>query len=670
MYNNMPNKTSVKSNAVYEEQNLFLPPQRVRDSSFVKDHAHYMELYNLSINFPTVFWAMQSRLLNWKKPFNRVFEGGLLDGLHNWYIGGKINASENCLDRHVETSRSSKAAIIWQGEKANETRTLTYYDLYVEVCRFANVLKKQGVKKGDMVTLYMPQIPETAIAMLACTRIGAVHNVVFGGFSAESLRERIIDSGSKVLVTADAGNRRGALLPLKEYADEALNGCPAVKSCIVVRHTGAAVNFEAPRDKWWHEEMSAQDIYTVCLPEEVDSNDPMFVLYTSGSTGKPKGVMHSTAGYLVYAALTTKYVFDIKDSDTFWCTADAGWITGHTYGLYGPLLLGATTLMFEGVPTYPKPDRYWEIIEKYRVSIFYTAPTVIRSLMKEREEWVNRHNLGSLRILGSVGEPINPEVWMWYYRVVGKEKCAIVDTYWQTETGGIIVTPLPGSIPAKPGSATLPFFGIKPTVVDADGRECAPGTPGHLVITQPWPGLMNGIFNEPSRFKQSYLTAHPGTYFTGDGAVVDGDGYLWLLGRVDDVLNVSGHRLSTAEIESAIVSHPMVAEAAVVGAPHGIKGESVCAYVILFSSVKPDKDLKSQIKNKVREMIGPIASPDDIHFVRDLPKTRSGKIIRRVLKKIAAGDYGQLGDLSTLTDPGLVDDIIKITFESANKKIG
>ncbi len=651
--------SSAVSISASEEQRIVFPPKRVQERAQIRDYGHYRELYELSINYPTVFWALQSRLVDWMKPFHKVLGGGLENGDHSWYEGGRLNASYNCADRHAATWRRDKAAIIWQGEDENDTRTLTYYELYIQVCRFANVLKKHGVRRGDRVTIYLPLIPEAAVAMLACARIGAVHNVVFGGFSAESLGERIRDSGSKLLITADAGKRRGELIPLKEYADRALESCPEVESCIVVRHTGAPAGLIGGRDSWWHEEMRQADIFSVCLPEEMDSCDPLFILYTSGSTGKPKGVVHSTGGYLVYAALTTRYVFDIRDDDIFWCTADIGWITGHSYVLYGPLLLGGTTLMFEGLPNYPRPDRFWQVAEKFRVSIFYTAPTVIRSLMRESEDWVYRHDLGSLRILGSVGEPINPDVWMWYYRVVGRERCAVVDTYWQTETGGIIVAPLPGAIPAKPGSAALPFFGIKPAVVDRDGRECEPGGAGQLVIEEPWPGLMSGVFGEPGRFKQNYLTAYPGKYFTGDGAAADEDGYLWLLGRVDDVLNVSGHRLSTAEIESAIVNHPSVAEAAVVGFPHEIKGEAVCAYVIVRSGVKADQELKDQIRQRVRGIIGPIACPDRIHIVRELPKTRSGKIMRRVLRKISSGEYENFGDLAALSDPGLISELIE-----------
>ncbi len=641
-----------------QRQRLVFPSQRVRERSQIKNYEHYAELYELSIKYPAVFWALQSKLVDWMKPFRRVLGGGLEKGDHCWYEGGRLNASYNCVDRHAAAWRRDKAAIIWQGEDENDTRTLTYFDLYIQVCRFANVLKKYGVRRGDRVTIYLPLIPEAAVAMLACSRIGAVHNVVFGGFSAESLGERIRDSGSRLLITADAGRRKGELIPLKEYADKALEGCPDVETCIVVRHTGTPIGFYAPRDKWWHEETGKPDVFSVCLPEEMDSNDTLFILYTSGSTGKPKGIAHSTGGYLVYAALTTKYVFDIRENDIFWCTADIGWITGHSYAFYGPLLLGGTTLMFEGVPNYPRPDRFWQIVERFKVSIFYTAPTVIRSLMRESEKWVLSRDLSSLRILGSVGEPINPDVWMWYYKVVGKERCAVVDTYWQTETGGIIAAPLPGAIPAKPGSAALPFFGIMAAVLDKDGTECAPGVAGRLVVQAPWPGLMKAVFNSPQSFRQNYLSAHPGYYFTGDGALKDDDGYLWLLGRLDDVLNVSGHRLSTAEIESAIVNHPSVAEAAVVGFPHDIKGEAVCAYVITKDGAKADRELKEQIRQRVRSIIGPIACPDVIHFVRELPKTRSGKIMRRVLRKISSGEFENLGDLATLSDPGIVSELI------------
>lgn len=642
-----------------EEQRTFYPPQKLRKTAYIRNYEQYKKLYDESIKDPEGFWAKQAEIVEWMKPFHKVYEGDLKEGDHKWYLDGKLNVSANCIDRHLATWRKNKAAIIWQGENEHEMRVLTYNELYNQVCRFANVLKKSGVNKGDRVTLYMPMIPELAIAMLACTRIGAIHNVVFGGFSADSLRDRILDSGSRVVVTTDAGYRKGIPIPMKDNVDKAVEECPEVHACFVVRHTSIDIDFNSQRDRWWHEEVKAEDISSFCPPEEMDSEDPLFILYTSGSTGKPKGVMHTTGGYLVYTTLTAKYVFDLKDEDTFWCTADCGWITGHSYVIYGPLALGATTVMYEGLPNYPNPDRYWKTIEKHRVNIFYTAPTAIRSLMREKEEWINRHDLSSLRLLGSVGEPINPEVWMWYRRVVGKEKCPIVDTYWQTETGGIIIAPLPGAIPTKPGSATLPFFGIEPAIVDADGRECGPDEGGCLIMRRPWPGLMRGVYASPGRFRETYLTTYPGAYFTGDGARKDEDGYYWLMGRVDDVLNVSGHRLSTAEIESALVNHPHVAEAAIVGYPNEIKGEGIYAYVSLKSELKGSHEMEVELRQLVRKIIGPIAVPDKIHFVDQLPKTRSGKIMRRILRKIAAGEFNELGDVTTLADPNVVDELIK-----------
>jgi len=644
---------------VMEEERMFFPPRKLQENAYIRNYEQYRRMYEQSIRDPEGFWAKQASLLEWLKPFKKVFEGSFEEGEHKWYVGGKLNVSVNCIDRHIKTWRKNKAAIIWQGEKRDETRVLTYNDLLNQVCRFANALKKWGVKKGDRVAIYLPMIPELAIAMLACSRIGAIHNVVFGGFSADSLRERINDSGARVLITADAGLRKGSLIPLKDNADKALEGCPGVHTCIVVRHTSADINFWTQRDKWWHQEINAPDIPTFCPPEVMDAEDPLFILYTSGSTGKPKGVLHTTGGYLVYTTLTMKYVFDLKDEDTFWCTADSGWITGHSYVVYGPLSLGATTVMYEGMHNYPNPDRFWQVIEKYRVNIFYTAPTVIRGLMRESEDWVNKYDLSSLRLLGTVGEPINPEAWMWYYQVIGKERCAIVDTYWQTETGGIIIAPLPGAYPTKPGSATLPFFGIEPAIVDSAGQEQDGSEGGCLVIKKPWPGLMRTVYGAPERFRETYLSAFPGYYFTGDGARRDKDGYYWLLGRVDDVINVSGHRLSTAEIESALVEHRGVAEAAVVGYPHDIKGEGIYAYVMLKSDIRQSEELKNEIRLHVRKCIGPVASPDKIHFVDQLPKTRSGKIMRRILRKIAAGEFDKLGDTTTLAEPGVVDVLIK-----------
>lgn len=642
-----------------EENRIFFPPDKIRETAYIRNYEQYKKMYDYSIKDPEGFWGEQARLIDWIKPFRKVCGGSLEDGIIQWYLKGKLNVTINCLDRHLGTWRKNKAAIIWQGENSAETRTLTYNDLLNQVSRAANVLKKYGVKKGDRVAIYLPMIPELAVIMLACARIGAVHNVVFGGLSAESLRERINNSGSELLVTADAGIRKGSLVPLKENADKALEGCPQVRTCLVVRRASAGINFKKDRDKWWHEEMNAPDIRAVCSPEVMDAEDPLFILYTSGSTGKPKGVLHTTGGYQVYTTMTMKYIFDLKDEDTFWCTADGGWITGHSYVIYGPLSLGATTLMFEGLPNYPEPDRFWEVVEKHRVNILYTSPTVLRGLMRESEDWLHTHDLSSLRLLGSVGEPINPEVWMWYHKMIGNEKCAVVDTYWQTETGGIIIAPLPGAIPTKPGSATLPFFGIEPMVVDANGRECALGEAGNLVIKRSWPGMMRGVYGSPDRFKETYLSAFPGSYFTGDSARQDEDGYFWLMGRVDDILLVSGHNISTAEIESAMVSHPSVAEAAVVGYPHELKGEGIYVFVMLKNDAQPGPELKKELTKIVRKLIGPIATPDKIQFTEQLPKTRSGKIMRRILRKIADGKFEQLGDTSTLADPGVIDELIK-----------
>ncbi|TFH37109.1 MAG: acetate--CoA ligase, partial [Dehalococcoidia bacterium] len=562
-------------------------------------------------------------------------------------------------DRHLTTERKNKAAIIWEGEPVGERRTYTYQDMYYEVCRFANVLKKHGVKKGDRVSIYLPMIPELPIALLACARIGAIHSVIFGGFSAEALRDRIQDCGSDTVICCDGYYRSGKVVGSKANADIAMADCPDVKRAFVVKRAGADVPMVEGRDHWWHEEVSAPDISAVCEPEWMDAEDPLFILYTSGSTGKPKGVLHTTAGYLVYVTQTFKWVFDYRDEDTFWCTADIGWVTGHSYIVYGPLCSGATSLMFEGVPTFPKPDRFWEIVEKYRVNIFYTAPTALRALMREGDSWVNKRDLSSLRLLGTVGEPINPEAWMWYYTVVGKSRCPIVDTWWQTETGGILVTPLPGAMSLKPGSASFPFPGVELEILREDGTPVGTNEGGYLVIKQPWPGLMRRVYGDDKRFKETYFVRFPGVYTTGDGARRDEDGFYWLMGRIDDVINVSGHRIGTAEVESALVSHPKVAEAAVVGMPHEIKGQGIYAYVTLNAGEEKTDALKKELVAHVRKEIGPIALPDVIQFADGLPKTRSGKIMRRVLVKIAAGDIGNLGDTSTLADPSVVDDLVK-----------
>ncbi|MBP2665874.1 MAG: acetate/CoA ligase [Firmicutes bacterium] len=641
------------------QEDMIFPSEAFVKEAAINTQEEYRRLYDYSLSDPEGFWAEQATSLDWIREWKKVYSGNFADGEHQWFVGGKLNASQNCLDRHVNTWRKNKAALIWQGEKREEFTVLTYNDLLNKVSRFANVLKKWGVNKGDRVTIYLPMIPELVISMLACARIGASHNVVFAGFSAESLRERIQDSGSRLVITADGGIRRGATVPLKDNVDEALEHCPGVHTCIVVRRAKADINFWTHRDKWWHTEIQAPDISAYCPPEAMDADDPMFILYTSGSTGKPKGVLHTTGGYLVYAATTMKYIFDLKDTDTFWCTADSGWITGHTYAAYGPLAMGSTVVIYEGLPNYPTPNRFWQIIERYKVNIFYTAPTAIRSLMREKEEWVNKHDLSSLRLLGSVGEPINPEAWLWYHRVIGKERCPIVDTYWQTETGGIVMSSLPGAMPAKPGSAAVPFFGIEPGLTDLQGNGLPKQGDGCLVMKRPWPGLMRGVYGAPKRYYETYMSTFPGYYFTGDGARIDKDGYYWLLGRVDDVVNVSGHRIGTAEVESAITENKIVAEAAVVGYPHPVKGEGIYAYVVLKNEGQASDELKDAIKQSVRKGIGPTATPDKIQFSDGLPKTRSGKIMRRILRKIAAGEIEQIGDVTTLADPAIVDELIK-----------
>ncbi|GBF32907.1 acetyl-coenzyme A synthetase [Desulfocucumis palustris] len=640
------------------ENRVFYPSQEFTDKAKVSSRQQRDELYRKSVEQPEEFWAdMAEQNIDWFKKWEAVEEYDFTDNIFiNYYRGAKLNASYNCLDRHLKTWRRNKAALIWQGEPYEDSRTYTYLQLHREVSKFANVLKNIGVKKGDRVTVYLPMIPELAITILACARIGAIHSVVFGGFSAESLRDRILDSNAETLITTNYGLRAGKILNSKEIADNALAECPAVKNCVVVKRLDKDCNMVEGRDHWWHEAMAKAPLD--CEPEQMDAEDPLFILYTSGSTGKPKGVMHTTGGYMVYTTSSFKYIFDYRDEDIFWCTADIGWVTGHSYVVYGPLSAGATSLMFEGVPNYPQPDRFWEIVEKYRVNILYTAPTGIRAMMRDGEKWPLGRDLSSLRLLGTVGEPINPEAWMWYHINIGKEKCPIVDTWWQTETGGILITPLPGCIPTKPGSATVPFFGLKPKVIRQDGSEAGVNEGGYLVIEKPWPGLMRGVYGDPERFKTTYFVQYPGYYFTGDGARKDEDGYFWLMGRVDDVLNVSGHRLGTAEVESALVAHAKVAEAAVVGFPHDIKGEGIYAYVTLKEGIDFSDELKKELVAHVRKEIGPIASPDKIHFSNALPKTRSGKIMRRILRKIAAGDVDQLGDTTTLADPSVVDSLV------------
>jgi acetyl-CoA synthetase len=642
-----------------EEKKVFEPSDGVKMKAYIKRMEDYRELYQRSIRDPDGFWGELAEHLDWYKKWDKVLEYDFDKPDIKWFIGGKLNASYNCLDRHLNSWRSNKVALIWQGEPLEENRIFTYQQLHYHVCKFANVLQKFGVNKGDRVSIYLPMIPELPIAMLACARIGAIHSVVFGGFSSEALRDRINDCGSKILITADGYYRGGRIVQNKANANEALKQCPGVEKVIVVKRLGIDVPFIKEKDVWWHEEMAKEDIKLHCEPKMMDSEDILFILHTSGSTGKPKGVIHTTGGYLLFVQQTLKWVFDIAEEDVFFCTADIGWVTGHSYVVYGPLALGATTLMFEGVPTYPNPDRFWEIIERYRVSIFYTAPTAIRALMKEGEGWVKRRGISSLRILGSVGEPINPEAWRWYYKNIGQERCPIMDTWWQTETGGFLISPLPIT-PLKPGSATFPFPGVLPKILREDGSECEVEEGGSLVIARPWPGMLRGFWNDPDRkrFKETYFTIFPGNYFTGDGAKKDEDGYFWLMGRIDDVINVSGHRIGTAEVESALVSHPSVAEAAVIAIPHEVKGQGIYAFVTVKTGVKSSEELRKELLAHVRKAIGPIATPDKLQFADALPKTRSGKIMRRILRKIAEGKIEELGDTSTLTDPSVVIQLV------------
>jgi acetyl-CoA synthetase len=645
--------------SLQQEGRTFEPPAAGRDTAYIKSLDEYRAIYKRSIEDPEGYWAERATdLLTWESPWDKVLEYDFSAPEIKWFAGGKLNAAYNCLDRHLTNGRRNKAAIIWQGEKDEDVRTYTYQMLHDEVCRFANVLKKMGVKKGDRVSLYLPMVPELVIAMLACARIGAPHSIVFAGFSAHSLRDRINDCESKVIVVSDAVIRSGKTIPLKPNADEALKECPSIEKCIVLRHAGNDVAMQPGRDVWWHDVMADHDVEGDCPAESMDAEDVLFILYTSGSTGKPKGVYHTTGGYLTYAAHTSQIVFDLKDDDIHWCTADIGWITGHSYIVYGPLALGATSLMFESVPTYPAPDRFWQICSKFKVNVFYTAPTVIRSLMKSGPAWTQKHDLSSLRILGSVGEPINPEAWMWYHDHIGGSKLPIVDTWWQTETGGLMISPLPYATPLKPGSASLPLPGIDPVIVDMENKEVGPNQGGFLVIRKPWPGMLRGIWGAKDRFKQQYFAAFKGCYESGDGARRDEDGYFWIMGRVDDVINVSGHRMGTAEIESALVSHPTVAEAAVVGMPHDIKGQCIYAYVTLKAGYDESEELLKGLKLHVRKEIGPIAAPEVIQFAPGLPKTRSGKIMRRILRKIASDEVESLGDTSTLADPSVVNELI------------
>jgi len=635
------------------------PPSDFRKTAHIKSMREYQDIYRRSVDDPQGFWAEMANELSWFKKWRKVLDYDFHEAEARWFIGGKINVSYNCLDRHIDTWRKNKAAIIWVGDKPGEQEVYTYQKLHLEVCKLANILKKRGVRKGDRVAIYLSMVPQLPISMLACARVGAIHSVIFGGFSADSLKNRIKDCGARVLITADGGYRGGKIVPLKENADRALNECPEVKTCFVVRRTGAHVKMKGGRDLWLDEEMSDPDLQSSCDPAVMDAEDPLFILYTSGSTGKPKGVLHTTGGYLLYAYKTFQWVFDIHDDDTYWCTADIGWITGHSYIVYGPLAAGATSMMFEGIPTYPDPGRFWKIVEEHKVNILYTAPTAIRALAKYGNQWPKRYDLSSLRLLGSVGEVLNPEAWRWYYTNIGNSRCPIVDTWWQTETGGILLSPIPGAIPIKPGSATVPFPGIVPMIINDKGNKCKLNEAGYLVIKEPWPGMMRTVFRDPERVKQTYFSQFPGMYFTGDGAKKDRDGYYWLMGRVDDVINVSGHRLGTAEIESALVAHKDVAEAAVVGYPHEIKGEGIYAFVILNVGAKKSDTLRKTLIAHVRKDIGPIAAPDKIQFADSLPKTRSGKIMMRVLRKMTSGDVKNLGDLSTLQDMSGIEKLIK-----------
>lgn len=642
--------------SLLEEKRIFDPPFEFSKKAYIKSFEEYKQIYERSISDPESFWAQQATQLEWFKKWDKVHYWDAQKAICRWFEGGKLNASFNCLDRHL-AMRGDRIALKWEGD-GGETQSFTYKQLHMDVCKFANVLKGKGVKKGDRVAIYLPMIPQLVVSMLSCARIGAIHNVVFGGFSADSLSDRINDSSCSFVITADAGIRGGKKVPLKENVDRALDRMDkkTVNTVIVFDRAGTGVNMKPGRDVWWHEEMKNADME--CKPEVMDAEDALFILYTSGSTGKPKGVLHTTGGYLLYVMQTFKWIFDYRDEDLFWCTADIGWITGHSYIVYGPLASGATSLMFEGIPNYPKPDRFWELIEKYKITIFYTAPTAIRALARSGNEWPKGRDLSSLRLLGTVGEPINPEAWMWYYNVIGNKRCPIVDTWWQTETGGILITPLPGATPLKPGSATLPFPGIVPMVVKADGTQANINEGGQLVIKKPWPGMMRTVYGSHERFIDKYFSQFPGLYQTGDSARKDEDGYFWIMGRIDDVIKVSGHRLGTAEIESSLVSHNSVAEAAVVGYPHDIKGEAIYAFVTLKEGITKTNDLKSDLISHVRNSIGPIAKPEKLQFADALPKTRSGKIMRRILRKIASGDIHDLGDITTLADPSVVEVLV------------
>ena len=657
----------VNITSMLQEERVFTPSKAFSDKAHIKSMAHYRKLYNESIKTPDKFWGREAKNeLVWLKPFKKVLQWKLPNA--KWFLGGKLNVSHNCLDKHLGTATANKAALIWEGEpaapgKPGEERTYTFKQLHHEVCLFANVLKRNGIKKGDRVIIYLPMIPEAAIAMLACTRIGAIHSVVFGGFSAQSVADRIQDCQAKLVITSDGGYRRGSVVPLKKNVDEALlikdaagkSLTTTITKVIVARRCSNEIHMEEGRDVWWHREL--EYVNADCPAVAMDSEAPLFILYTSGSTGKPKGILHSTAGYLLTAKMTSKYVFDLKPEDVYWCTADIGWVTGHSYVVYGPLANGATSLMYEGAPNHPEPDRFWRIIAKHGVTILYTAPTAIRAFMKWGIEWPKKHDLTSLRLLGTVGEPINPEAWMWYHEVIGGKRCPIVDTWWQTETGGMMITPFPGATPTKPGTATLPFFGILPEIVDDNGKTLPKNSGGKLVIRKPWPGMLRGIWGDPQRFKETYWTEVKGSYFTGDGCRTDKDGYFWIVGRIDDVLNVAGHRIGTAEVESALVSNPKVAEAAVVGRPDELKGQALVAFVTLKTGIKASPAIREELRAHVGKEIGPVAKPDDIRFAEALPKTRSGKIMRRILKQIACG--GEIkGDTTTMEDLGVMAKLI------------